>query len=455
MDLLIKNSNLVYTSEGFKSVNIVVEDGKIRKLTAQKPNEAFDRIIDASKKIVIPGIIDLHVHFYEGRETWFSGTSAAAGGGITTVFEQPFSDPPTIYPEALDLKIRRAKKEALIDFGLHGGATPINLEYIKQLALKGVKTFKIFLPEISPDFPGPSDDNEFLDLLHIVKKTNGLALIHAENRTAVEVGLEKAITAKKIAPKDFPKSRPPMAEIEAVSRSILLAALADCPIYFVHLSTGTAGQIISTIKKTQPVYAETCPQYLIYDESVFEEKGPYARVIPPMRPKAEVAKLWDCLRLGIIDTIATDHCAYPKFEKERGRYNIFLANNGIPGLETSLPLMLTQVHHNRLELEHLIKLMTENPAKIMGLYPRKGCIQVVSDADLTIIDFNKKSRITIDNLHTKSEFTLYEGLTVHGVPEITISRGTVVMENGYPGEILTKNRGHGNFLNISEILKDL
>ncbi|NVM53932.1 MAG: dihydroorotase family protein [Candidatus Helarchaeota archaeon] len=451
MDIFIKNSKMVYTPTGFKPINIVVEDGKIRELTTELVSEACDRIIDASNRLIVPGIIDLHVHFYEGRETWFSGTSAAAGGGVTTVFEQPFSDPPTLYPEALALKIKRAQKEALVDFSLHGGATPINLEQIEKLAQNGVKTFKIFLPEVSYDFPGPSDDNEFLNLLHTIKKANGLALIHAENRTAVEEGRIKALEEGRIKPKDFPASRPPMAEIEAVSRSLFLAALADCPIYFVHLSTGTAGQIISTIKNTQRAYAETCPQYLIFDETVFEEKGPYARVIPPMRPKEEVIKLWDCLRSGIIDTIATDHVAYPKIEKERGRHNIFFANNGIPGLETSLPLMLTQVHQKHVELEHLINLMSINPAKIMGLYPKKGCIQPGSDADLTIIDFKQKSKIRIDDLHTKSEFTLYEGMEVQGVPEITISRGNVVMENGYPGDILANYKGHGEFLKVLEI----
>ncbi|NVM30424.1 MAG: amidohydrolase family protein [Candidatus Helarchaeota archaeon] len=451
MDIFIKNSKMVYTPEGFKSLNIIIENGKIRELTRESKSEACDRIIDASNKMVIPGIIDLHVHFYEGRETWFSGTSAAAGGGVTAVFEQPFSDPPTLYQEALLLKVRRAKKEALVDFGFHGGATPINIENFGDLTKNGLKTFKIFLPEISYDFPGPEDDESFLEMLRAIKKVNGLALIHAENRAAVEEGLKKALEQGKTQPKDFPISRPPMAEIEAVSRSLLLADLADCPIYFVHLSTGTAGQIISTVKQKQRVFAETCPQYLVFDETVFEEKGPYARVIPPMRPKEEVAKLWDCLRSGIIDTIATDHCAYPKIEKERGRDNIFLANNGIPGLETSLPIMLTQVHRDSLELEQLITLMSINPAKIVGLYPKKGCIQPGSDADLAIIDFNKEAKITIDDLHTKSEFTLYEGLEIKGIPEMTISRGKIIMENGYPGEIITSQRGWGEFLRHPDI----
>ncbi|HUY00452.1 MAG TPA: dihydroorotase family protein [Candidatus Deferrimicrobium sp.] len=451
MDIFIKNCEKVYTPEGFKALNIIIEEGKIREFTSELVSEAYDRIIDASNKLIIPGIIDLHVHFYEGRETWFSGTSAAAGGGVTSVFEQPFSDPPTLYPQALNIKIKRATKEALIDFGFHGGATPINIDEIDDLAKSGVKTFKIFLPETSYDFPAPEDDDSFLDLLHAIKKAESIALIHAENRTAIKLGQQKALENGKIQPKDFPAARPPMAEIEAVSRTLMLADLAECPVYFVHLSTGTAGEIISTVKNKQRVYAETCPQYLLFDESVFVEKGPYARVIPPMRPKAEVKKLWGCLSSGIIDVIATDHCAYPKIEKERGWHNIFLANNGIPGLETSLPLMLTQVHQNRLDLERLIHLMSVNPAKIMGIYPKKGCIQPGSDADLTLIDFNQKTKITIDELHTKSEFTLYEGLEVQGVPEMTISRGKVVMENGYPGEIISKYKGQGEFLKIQEV----
>ncbi|MHA1263942.1 MAG: dihydroorotase [Candidatus Helarchaeota archaeon] len=449
MDLLLKNSNLVYTPAGFKAVNIIIKGGTIQKLTTENVSGTFDRVIDVSNKLILPGIIDLHVHFYEGRESWFSGTSAAAGGGITTIFEQPFSDPPTLYPEALKLKIKKAQREALIDFGLHGGATPVNVDQIGILAKSGLKTFKIFLPETSYEFPGPADDEEFVTLLKTIKDANSLALIHAENRTAIELGLKKALKMRKIAPKDFPKARPPMAEIEAVARSLLLAALVDCPLYFVHLSTGTAGNLIASVKTQQIVFAETCPQYLLFDETIFEEKGPYARVIPPMRPKEEVQKLWNCIKNRIIDTIATDHVAYPKIEKERGRYNIFLANNGIPSLETSLPLMLTQVHKGIIELERVIELMSINPAKIAGIYPKKGCIQVGSDADLTIIDFKKSRKITIDELHTQSEFTLYEGMEVQGVPTITISRGEVVMENGYPGEIVISQKGHGKFLFIN------
>ncbi|MFX1297720.1 MAG: dihydroorotase family protein [Promethearchaeota archaeon] len=454
MDLFIKNSKMVYTPAGFRPINIIIEDGKIRELTTEIISEAYDKIIDASNKIIIPGIIDLHVHFYEGRENWFSGTSAAAGGGITTVFEQPFSEPPTLYPEAVFLKIKRAEKKALIDFGLHGGATPINLDQFGKLVESGLKTFKIFLPEVSYDFPGPSDDQEFLELLTNIRKVGGTALIHAEDRKMVEEGRKKAISKGLIKPRDFPAARPPMAEIEAVSRSLKLAKRAQCPIYFVHLSTGTAAHNIAIVKNKQPVYIETCPQYLIFDETIFEEKGPYARVIPPMRPKAEVVKMWECLTMGVVDTIATDHVAYPKIgdiiiEKERGRHNIFLANNGIPGLETSLPLMLTEVNKKMLDIEHLIQLMSINPAKIVGLYPKKGCIQKGSDADLTIIDLNRSAKITIDELHTMSGFSLYEGMEVQGVPEMTISRGLIVMENGYPGEISINHKGHGKFLRIT------
>lgn len=446
MKLLIKNSSLVYTSHGFKAVNLIIEEGMIRELTPQSRAEAYDRVIDATNKLVLPGMVDLHVHFYEGRETWTSGTSAAAGGGITSIFEQPFSEPPTLYPDALKLKVKRAQKEALVDFGFHGGATPVNIDQIAHLVKAGLTTFKIFLPEIAYDFPGPADDYEFFDLLSAIQRVKGLALIHAENRTAVEIGMKKALQLGKIKPENFPEARPPLAEVEAVALSLLLSALADCPLYFVHLSTGTAGEVIETVKGKQQVYIETCPQYLVFDESVFKEKGPYARVIPPMRPREEMEKLWRLVQKGVIDTIATDHVAYPKSEKERGHHNIFLANNGIPGLETSLPIMLTQVHRKRLSLERLIELMAINPAKIMGLYPKKGSIQLGSDADLTIVDFNKHARISIDDLHTKSEFTLYEGMEVWGVPEMTISRGIIVMENGYPGEVISTQKGHGKFL---------
>ncbi|MFX1452523.1 MAG: dihydroorotase family protein, partial [Promethearchaeota archaeon] len=239
--------------------------------------------------------------------------------------------------------------------------------------------------------------------------------------------------------------RPVLAEVEAVTSSILFANLTNCPIYFVHISTGTASEIIDYAKKhNQLVFAETCPQYLMLNEEIYKEKGSLARVIPPIRSKEEQNKLWNHLIKGTIDTIGTDHCPMPIHEKSR---NIFYSNNGIPGLETALPLLLNQVNQNKISFEKVIQLMSINPAKIFGLYPKKGAILKGSQADLCIIDMEKTAKISIDELYTKGEFTLYEGFEVKGVPIMTLFKGEIMMENGFPGKInIIKNKGE--FLQI-------
>ena len=402
--------------------------------------------------MVLPGLVDPHVHFYEDFETWTTGTSAAAGGGVTSVVEMPFSLPATHDVESLNYKIRKATRESIVDFGFHAEATPLNLEEIGELAKEGVVSFKIFHPKIGDHISTPEDDAAYLQMLTIIAKNNALASVHAENKTAIEALQHKFIRSGRIAPSEFPKARPVLAEVTEVTRSLLFAKITQLQIYFVHLSTGSAASIIANVKKNparneKAVFTETCPQYLLLNSSVYADPdiGPYARIIPPLRKEEERIKLWKHLFIGTIDVIATDHCPMSIQVKEMGRTNIFRANNWIPRLETALSLMLTSVNKGTISLAKLVQLMASQPAKIMGYYPTKGVIQPGSDADLVVIDLKKEKKITIDELHTKGEFTLYEGWKVQGIPEMTISRGKIVMKNGYLGDIVGKP-AHGKYL---------
>lgn len=444
MSLVLKGGNVFIENE-FKKLDIFIKDGKIEKLTNAEPLHD-EEIINVDGKYIIPGCIDPHVHIYQGKEDYLSASKAALCGGYTTIFLMPFGNGDSATsPKIYEKKKELVKKNLLIDFSIHAGATAVNQLEISKFGEIGVYTFKIFLPSSSPDFPAPENDYELIDALDAILKIGGLALIHAENKVAVESFTRKCIEERKTQPIDFMNSRPVLAEVEAVTNCILFANLTNCPIYFVHISTGTACDVIKYAKDHgQTVFAETCPQYLLLNEKIYQEKGSLARVIPPIRQREEQEKLWNHLINGTIDTIGTDHCPMPLIEKSG---NIFYSNNGIPGLETALPLLLNQVNKNKISFEKIINLMSTNPAKIFGLYPYKGAIMKNSSADLCIIDMEKDAKITIDNLYTKGEFTLYEGMGVKGVPIMTIFKGEIMMENGFPGTInMVKNKGE--FLQI-------
>ncbi len=443
MSLVLKNGS-VFVENEFKKVDVFIKDGKIEKLTNAEPLHNY-KIINIEGKYVIPACIDPHVHIYKGKEDYLSASKAALCGGYTTIFLMPFGNGDSATSPNFYEKKKNFAKDLLIDFSIHAGATAVNQPEIKKFAENGVLTFKIFLPFSSHDFPTPENEYELIDVFKSISSVGGLALIHAENRVAIESFRNKFLMEGKTDPLDFMYSRPVLAEVEAVTNCILFANLTNCPIYFVHISTGTASEIIDYAKKqNQIVFAETCPQYLMLNEEIYKEKGSLARVIPPIREKEEQNKLWNHLIKGTIDTIGTDHCPMPIREKSR---NIFYSNNGIPGLETVLPLLLNQVNQNNISFERVIQLMSTNPAKIFGLYPNKGIIRVGSQADLCVIDLNKSATITIDELYTKGEFTLYEGFKVKGVPIMTLFKGEVMMENGFPGEIkIIKNKGE--FLQI-------
>ncbi|MHA1300459.1 MAG: dihydroorotase [Candidatus Helarchaeota archaeon] len=457
MSLILKGGNVFYENE-FKKADIFIKNGRIEKITNSEPLNGKDRkIINVENKFVIPGCIDPHVHIYKGKEDYISASKAALCGGYTTIMLMPFGNGDSVTsPKIYEKKKESIKKELLIDFSIHAGASAINQIEISKFGEKGIFTFKIFLPHSSPDFPAPENEYELIDILNNISKIGGLALIHAENRVAVELFTRKYVMEGKTQPSDFMYARPVFAEVEAVTNCILFAKLTNCPIYFVHISSGTASDIICLAKNSnQLVFAETCPQYLFLNESIYEKMGSLARVIPPIRSKDEQEKLWTHLINGIIDTIGTDHCPMPLYEKSR---NIFYSNNGIPGLETALILLLNEINKNKIEFRRVIELMSSNPAKIFGLYPKKGVIRKNSQADLCIIDMDKKAKISIDKLYTKGEFTLYEGMIVKGVPIMTIFKGEVVMENGFPGEInIIKNKGEFVQLNFknSEFAKKL
>ncbi len=439
---MLKGGNVFIKNE-FEKADIFIKDTIIERITNSEPINGR-KVINVEGKYVIPGCIDPHVHVYQGKEDYLSASKAALCGGYTTIILMPFGNGDSATsPKIYEKKKKFVEREILIDFSIHAGANAINQLEISKFGEVGVRTFKIFLAHSSPDFPAPENEQELIDIFNSIQEVKGLALIHAENRIAVELFTKKMMMEGKNEPTDFMNSRPVLAEVEAVTNCILFAGLTGCPIYFVHVSTGIACDIIQYAKNQgQTILAETCPQYLLLNEKIYQEKGSLARVIPPIRSREQQQKLWTHLVNGTIDTIGTDHCPMPISEKTRFGGNIFYANNGIPGLQTALPLLLNEVNNKKIGLERVINLMSTNPAKIFGLYPNKGVIRKNSQADLCIIDMDQEVKITIDDLHTRGEFTLYEGMKVKGVPVMTIFKGVIMMEDGYPGKLnIVKNKG--------------
>jgi allantoinase len=445
VDLIIKNGKIV-TSTGIYNAGLAIDNGKIVSIAMTPHLPPSDEVIDAKGNFVMPGVIDAHVHFwdpgYTYREDWATGTMSAAGGGVTTVIEMPTTSPPTITPEAFKAKKEIAKRKAFVDFALHAGVTPATIQHIDDLSKEGAASFKMFMAEKVREFDR-MDKGSLYESLTRISAANNVASIHAESElvTYLQRKLQEAGRADPAAHLD---SRPDVAEIDAISSAILLARETRARLHICHLSTARGVELIREGKeKGVKVSAETCPQYLLFNKQDYIKLGPYLKVNPPVRTSEDQLALWDALRNCIIEIIASDHCPFLREEKEVGWQNIWEAGTGIPGTETLLPLMLSEgVNKGRISMVTLCKLLCENPAKIFGLYPRKGHIAVGADADIIIVDLKQRRKITIEKMHTKGEFTPFDGWVIQGFPILVLVRGKIIAKDG---EIVGKS-GYGTFV---------
>jgi len=448
VDLVVTNGNFLLTSGIFKGA-LSIDQGRIVKIGKENKLPNADKRLDLHGLLVFPGVIDAHVHFWDPgftyREDWESGTKSAAAGGVTTVVDHAYSNqPPTFTLENMKSKRIIAEKKAVVDFAFYAGGTRETFGELSKLMDAGCVGAKFFMSEFCH-----SDDSSLLEAFSLLSKKNRLALVHAENYGIVTSLKQALINEGRKEPEIYPRSRPSLAEEEATFRAISLARVAGCAVYIVHSSTPTALRHVRAAKLGRHrVFAETCPQYLLLDDSLYRRQGPYACMNPPLRSKKEVLEMWRYVNDGTIDVIATDHAPYPKSEKEPGWQDIWQAAPGAPGVETMLPLLLDQVKKGSLTMSRLARMLCYNPSRILGLYPRKGIIAPGSDADLTIIDIRKTARISSHSMHTKGEFTLFEGRKVRGVPVKAMVRGNLVMDNGYPGEIVARS-GTGCYLPAS------
>jgi allantoinase len=455
MDLIIKSDNIVFPDYIDKGV-LYVKDEKIVGLSQCGTVPKTAELIDATNKVVFPGVLDPHVHAREPgteqREDFFTCSCGAAAGGVTTILEQPLSVPPTWNVDHLLAKKKLASEKSIVDFALYGGAGITSLEYIESLAAEGVCAFKTFLhaPPLGreKEWEGiySTNDGALIEVFERVATTGILECVHAEN-DAIITWLEQKMRAKgRVDPMAYVEASPVVSEVEAIQRCALFAEYTGVRLHVLHVSCAEGIEIVKEKKERghKNMTVETCPHYLCINDEHVKKMGPYARIKPPIRTKSQNERIWKLLANGWVDTIGSDHGPHTKESKERGWKNIFKASSGTAGVEQMLPIMLTGVNEGKCNLNLLSKVMCENVAKLYGLYPKKGSIRIGADADIIIIDLNKRHTFRAQDFRVKAKdgAMLYDGLQVIGMPETTIIRGKVVF---HKGEIKVP-RGYGQFV---------
>src|SRR5215471_10369257 len=439
-DLIISGATVVSDTAAFKA-SVAISNGSVLAIGEHRAMPSARETFDATGLHLLPGAIDVHVHFrepgYTHKEDWQTGTAAAAMGGVTTVFEMPNVDPPTATPEALALKQEAAKK-AHVDYGLYGLLAEDNIDQLEALIDGGVAGFKCFMGNTFGNLPSPST-GAMLEGFEIIAKHGMRISLHAETASIMAWREKKLQTAGRSDPVAHLASRPAVVAIEAVSRAAILAEWTGARIHILHISSADELRPLREAKaRGVDITGETCPHYLMFDERAYIDHRSIIRVNPPVREKRHQVGLWEGLHDGTIDMIATDHA--PHVPAEKLRNDIWTVDCGFPGVETQMPLMLTQVRAGRLSLSDYVRLTSTKPAKAFGLYPAKGTLLPASDADITLVDLNRGGTIAAVQFQSRSKITPFEGMKVTGIPMHTVVRGRFVMKDR---QIVTETKGWG------------
>ena len=446
LDLAVVNG-LVFVEGGFRKADVGIQDGKFALVGAPGSLPEAKRTIDAAGKYVLPGGIDTHVHYrdpgHAERETFQVGTRAAAAGGCTTFFEHPISIPPQYNAEILHNRLDLCKKGSCVDYCFYGAAGGEFPEEIVPLSKEGVVAYKTFLHPApagrDAEFKGLTSANnaELMRALEEVKKTGLPLAAHAEDNELVTGNIKRLRAEGRTYPLAHCESRPPIVEVEAIAKMLRFGKETGCPVELVHVSTCGAMELAKKAKQEgQTVYVETCPHYLLLDESYVEKYGAYAKCNPALRKKEEIDKLWDYVNDGTVDFIGSDHSPYLVSEKEKSPDDIFVAPSGFPGIDLRLPLMLTEAKKGRVSMERVVELLCVNPAKCFNIFPQKGTISAGADGDLVIVDMNKEYEFDAKNSYSQARdiMKVFQGWKLGCSVDYTVVRGRVVVENGVVDE---------------------
>lgn len=452
MKLLLKGGCLVDSQREWHS-DLLIENGKIVQIESEIRGATVDKVIDASGLMVMPGGIDVHTHFNidvgiaTSCDDFFSGTRAAACGGTTTIIDHMgFGPAGCNLHHQLKKYHQYAQGKAVIDYSFHGVIQHVDDSILDELASmvheEGISSFKFYLT-----YQYRLHDKDVLRLLRRLKEVGALATVHPENDAVIEFNRQDFLSRGLYQPIWHARSRPASCEAEAISRCITLANIAgDTPLYIVHLSSGLGLKYLQLAKRRrQPVWVETCPQYLLLDIQRYEQPDGLKYVLsPPLRPRAELDLLWAGITDGSIDTVATDHCNFPLSLRTALAADDFTrCPNGLPGVENRMTLLFSEgVMSGRITPSRFVDLTSTRPAKLFGLWPEKGSLLPGSDADLVLFDPGHNQVLRHDEMHDNGDYSPWEGFHCRGRLVMTLSRGEVVYQQGQ----FTGKAGHGQFI---------
>lgn len=451
MRVLIKNG-IVVNADGEAKQDLLIERGIIRQLADQISPELPCQTIDARDCYVMPGGVDVHTHFNidvgiaRSCDDFFTGTRAAACGGTTTIIDHMGFGPPGCHlHHQLEVYHGYAARNAVIDYSFHGVIQHINhaiLDEIPTMVDAGISSFKLYLT-----YQYKLNDDEVLQALGRLSECGALTTVHPENDAAIASKRREFLTAGKTAPVYHALSRPLECEAEAIARMINLAQLAGhAPLYIVHLSNGLGLDYLRLARaRRQPVWVETCPQYLLLDERRYQEQEGLKYILsPPLRNVREQDKLWCGIADGAIDVVATDHCSFSMAQRQRISGGDFSrCPNGLPGVENRLLLLFSAgVMTGRITPRRFVALTSATPAKLFGLWPQKGVLAPGSDGDIVIIDPRQSTVIRHENLHDNADYSPWEGAHCAGAIRYTLSHGEILFHDGK----FTASAGRGRFL---------
>lgn len=448
MDIIIKNGLIVTSTEIFKA-DVGIENGKIVAISENLSSENA-QIIDAKDRYILPGAIDAHTHLampFGGTisyDDYYAGTRAAACGGTTTVFDFVLQDFGETMVDAVKRRDALCCDNTVVDYAFHVAIKDVSnglLDSIDEAVKFGVPSFKVFMVY---DFG--VTDGIFYKVLEKAKECGALISVHAENNEMVNMFSEKFHAEGQTDAWHHYLSRPEFVEAEADKRAIEWAKSLDTPLYIVHLANKDGVNAVTQARDAgYEIYAETCPQYLEFTCDVYKrEDGRNFVCSPPIKGEESRQALWEAIKRGDIATIATDHCPFNSFEKDWGKDDFSKIPNGCAGIENMYPYMLSAANTGKISFQKAVELCSTNPAKIFGL-KNKGNIAIGKDADIVVYNPNIDFTITNDKMHSDCDHTIWEGVTVHGYPEKTFSRGKLVYDNGeFLGE-----KGWGKFIKRS------
>ncbi len=457
MTIVIRNGTVV-SPLGTSLSDVLVDGERIAAVAsadsglAEQWAASADRVIDAAGKYVLPGGIDAHTHMempFGGThsvDTFSTGTTAAAWGGTTTIIDFAVQAKGTSLLGTMEKWHEKADGNCAIDYGFHMIVSDVNDGTLKEMEAcidAGVNSFKMFMA-----YPGVfyATDGEILRAMQKAKETGGTIMMHAENGIAIDQLVAQALAEGRSDPVYHGITRPPELEAEATYRAITLAKVTGAPLYIVHLSAAQALTAVANARnRGQNVFAETCPQYLFLsldDLGRDDFEGSKFVCSPPLRPREHQAELWRGLRTNDLSVVSTDHCPFCMKDKELGRGDFSKIPNGIPGVEHRMDLLHQGVLAGEISLSRWVEISSTTPARMFGLYPRKGAIAAGSDADIVVYDPAVKQTLSVETHHMNVDYSAYEGLKITGRVSTVLSRGSVVIDDG----AFHGSTSHGVFL---------